>query len=125
VVDWNAHLPATSDGRLPESFYWPRIPPSATTPFAPRRWWNGLRTASAIFGETTTHESHHAAGEDDWVAHTNEVGSRTLLSSANGCLLAGIFRVSRARSPLCESAPAYRAKCAEVAAKGYEGFDLQ
>src|SRR5258707_9845886 len=63
--------------------------------------------------------------EEDWVAHTNEVGSRTLLSSANGWFIGGnIPGKPRAILLYANPAPAYRAKCAEVAAKGYEGFDL-
>src|SRR4029077_19931652 len=30
-----------------------------------------------------------AQAEEDWVTHTNEVGSRTLLSSANGWFIGG------------------------------------
>ncbi len=64
--------------------------------------------------------------EDEWVAHTNEVGSRTLLSSANGWFVGGnIEGKARAFLLYANPAPAYRAKCAEVAAKGYEGFVLQ
>jgi hypothetical protein len=64
--------------------------------------------------------------EDEWVAHTNEVGSRTLLSSANGWFVGGnIQGKARAFLLYAKPAPAYRAKCAEVAAKGYEGFVLQ
>lgn len=64
--------------------------------------------------------------EDEWVAHTNEVGSRTLLSSANGWFVGGnIQGKARAFLLYANPAPAYRAKCAEVAAKGYEGFVLQ
>jgi len=67
-----------------------------------------------------------AQAEEDWVAHTNEVGSRTLLSSANGWFIGGnIPGKPRAILLYANPAPAYRAKCAEVAAKGYEGFDLQ
>ena len=64
--------------------------------------------------------------EDDWVAHTNEVGSRTLLSSANGWFVGGnIEGKARAFLLYANPAPAYRAKCADVAAKGYEGFTLR
>ena len=67
-----------------------------------------------------------AQAEDEWVAHTNEVGSRTLLSSANGWFVGGnIEGKARAFLLYANPAPAYRAKCAEVAAKGYQGFDLQ
>jgi len=36
--------------------------------------------------------------EDEWVAHTNEVGSRTLLSSANGWFVGETLKARRARS---------------------------
>jgi cation diffusion facilitator CzcD-associated flavoprotein CzcO len=64
--------------------------------------------------------------EDDWVAHSQEVGSRTLLSSANGWFVGGNIE-GKARHFLlyANPAPAFRAKIAEAAAKGYEGFDLQ
>ena len=64
--------------------------------------------------------------EDAWVTHTNEVGSRTFLSSANGWFIGGnIPGKARAILLYANPAPAYRAKCAEVAAKGYEGFVLR
>src|SRR5216684_402429 len=67
-----------------------------------------------------------AQAEEDWVTHTNEVGSRTLLSSANGWFIGGnIPGKPRAILLYANPAPAYRAKCTEVAAKGYEGFDLR
>jgi cyclohexanone monooxygenase len=64
--------------------------------------------------------------EDAWVAHANEVGTRTLLSDANSWFVgANIPGKARAILLYANPAPAYRAKCAEVAAKGYEGFVLQ
>jgi hypothetical protein len=48
------------------------------------------------------------------------------LSSANGWFVGGnIEGKARAFLLYANPAPAYRAKCADVAAKGYEGFVLQ
>ena len=58
--------------------------------------------------------------------HSQEVGGRTLLSSANGWFVGGNIE-GKARHFLlyANPAPAFRAKCADAAAKGYEGFILQ
>ena len=64
--------------------------------------------------------------EEAWVAHANEMGSHTFLSASNGWFIGGnIPGKARAILLYANTAPAYRAKCAEVAAKGYEGFELQ
>jgi cyclohexanone monooxygenase len=64
--------------------------------------------------------------EDAWVEHANELGSQTLLSDAKSWFMgANIPGKKRAILLYANTAPAYRAKCAEVAAKGYEGFQLQ
>src|SRR5260370_31077295 len=43
--------------------------------------------------------------EDAWVAHTNEVGSRTLLSSANGWFIGGPSPGRGAHRPLLSHRP--------------------
>jgi len=61
------------------------------------------------------------------VAHVNEVGSQTLLSGTKSWFV-GANIPSKARALIllyANTAPAYRAKCAEVAAKGYEGFAIE
>jgi cation diffusion facilitator CzcD-associated flavoprotein CzcO len=64
--------------------------------------------------------------EQAWVDHTNEVGSKTFLSASNGWFVGGnIPGKPRAILMYANPAPAFRAKCAEVAAHGYEGFSLQ
>jgi cation diffusion facilitator CzcD-associated flavoprotein CzcO len=64
--------------------------------------------------------------EQAWVDHVNEVGSQTLLSDAKSWFVgANIPGKARAILLYANPAPAYRAKCAEVAAKGYEGFVLE
>ena len=67
-----------------------------------------------------------AEAEDAWMDHVNDVGSRTLLTAANGWFIGGNIP-GKPRNILlyANPAPAYRAKCAEVAAKGYQGFALQ
>ena len=64
--------------------------------------------------------------EESWVAHVNEVGSQTLLSGTKSWFVGdNIPGKAHAILLYANTAPAYRAKCAEVAAKGYEGFLLQ
>ncbi len=64
--------------------------------------------------------------EQAWVDHTNEVGSKTFLSASNGWFVGGnIPGKARAILMYANPAPAFRAKCAEVASKGYEGFVLE
>jgi cation diffusion facilitator CzcD-associated flavoprotein CzcO len=64
--------------------------------------------------------------ESTWMDHVNEVGSRTLLTAANGWFIGGNIP-GKPRNILlyANPAPAYRAKCSEVAAKGYQGFALR
>ncbi|MBI3800067.1 MAG: hypothetical protein HY268_24215 [Deltaproteobacteria bacterium] len=58
--------------------------------------------------------------------HANELGALTLLSDANSWFMgSNIPGKKRAILLYANTAPAYRAKCEEVAAKGYEGFQLQ
>jgi cyclohexanone monooxygenase len=64
--------------------------------------------------------------EEAWVEHANELGTHTLLSDANSWFMgSNIPGKKRAILLYANTAPAYRNKCAEVAAKGYEGFLLQ
>jgi len=64
--------------------------------------------------------------EEAWVKHANEMGSHTFLSASNGWFIGGnIPGKARAILLYANTAPAYRAKCDEAAAKGYEGFDLR
>ena len=66
-----------------------------------------------------------AQAEEAWVAHSAEIASHTLLSDAKSWFV-GANIPGKARTLLlyANTAPAYRAKCAEVAANGYEGFVL-
>ncbi|HKA56284.1 MAG TPA: NAD(P)/FAD-dependent oxidoreductase [Candidatus Binatia bacterium] len=64
--------------------------------------------------------------EEAWVEHAAELASHTLLSDAKSWFVgANIPGKARALLLYANTAPAYRQKCAEVAAKGYEGFVLQ
>ncbi len=64
--------------------------------------------------------------EEAWVEHANELGTYTLLSDAKSWFMgSNIPGKKRAILLYANTAPAYRSKCAEVAAKGYEGFLLQ
>jgi cation diffusion facilitator CzcD-associated flavoprotein CzcO len=61
--------------------------------------------------------------EDAWVAHVNEVGNATLYPRAKSWYMgANIPGKPRIFMPYVGGVPAYRQKCDEVAAKGYEGF---
>ncbi|MBI3245516.1 MAG: NAD(P)/FAD-dependent oxidoreductase [Deltaproteobacteria bacterium] len=66
------------------------------------------------------------AAEDAWTEHVAETAARTLLPMANSWFM-GANTPGKKRTFLLYAggSPAYRAKCDEVAAKGYEGFLLQ
>ena len=63
--------------------------------------------------------------EDGWVAHVNEVGHATLYPLANSWYMgANVPGKPRIFMPYVGGVGAYRQKCDDVAAKGYEGFTL-
>ncbi len=63
--------------------------------------------------------------QDAWVEHVNEMAFRTLYPTANSWYMgANIPGKPRVFMPYIGGVGAYRAKCDEVAAKGYEGFAL-
>ncbi|MDO8475733.1 MAG: NAD(P)/FAD-dependent oxidoreductase [Candidatus Rokubacteria bacterium] len=63
--------------------------------------------------------------EDGWVAHVNEVGHLTLYPLADSWYMgANIPGKPRIFMPYIGGVGAYRQKCDDVAAKGYEGFRL-
>ncbi|HUZ13873.1 MAG TPA: NAD(P)/FAD-dependent oxidoreductase [Caulobacteraceae bacterium] len=65
------------------------------------------------------------AAQDAWVAHVNEVAETTLFPLANSWYLgANIPGKPRVFMPYIGGLGVYREKCAEVAANGYEGFQL-
>ena len=67
-----------------------------------------------------------AEAEDEWVNHVNEEGSKILRSQANSWFVgANIPGKARALLTSPDTAPVMRAKRADVAAKGYEGFLLE
>jgi cyclohexanone monooxygenase len=63
--------------------------------------------------------------ESDWVEHVNERAERTLLPEADswytGANIAGKPRVFM---PYAGGVGAYRRRCSEIAASGYDGFVL-
>ena len=64
--------------------------------------------------------------EDAWVNHVNEDGAKILRTQANSWYVgANIPGKARVLLTAPDTAPAMRAKRAEVAANGYEGFLLQ
>ena len=63
--------------------------------------------------------------QDQWVAHVNEVADRTLFPQANSWYVgANIPGKPRVFMPYAGGVVPYRRKCEEVAANGYEGFQL-
>jgi cyclohexanone monooxygenase len=63
--------------------------------------------------------------EDAWVQHTNEVADGTLYPLANSWYVgANIPGKPRVFMPYVGGVTAYKKKCDEVAARGYEGFRL-
>jgi cyclohexanone monooxygenase len=65
--------------------------------------------------------------QEQWVAHVNEVVGGTLMTSANSWYMsANIPGKPRAFLPYLdpEGIGGYRKRCEEIAAKGYEGFEL-
>lgn len=65
------------------------------------------------------------AAEAAWVEHVNEVGNYTLYPLANSWYVgANIPGKPRVFMPYIGGVGPYRKHCAEVAAKGYEGFSL-
>jgi cyclohexanone monooxygenase len=66
-----------------------------------------------------------AEAQDAWVAHVNEVADTTVYPLANSWYLgANVPGKPRVFMPYIGGFPAYQQVCAEVAAKGYEGFRL-
>ncbi len=64
-----------------------------------------------------------AEAEEAWVAHVNEVAHRTLYPKAASWYMgANIPGKPRVFLPYIGGVGAYRQKCDDVAAKGYEGF---
>jgi cyclohexanone monooxygenase len=64
--------------------------------------------------------------EEAWVEHANELTAGTLSAKGNFCFVeANIPGKKRVFLLYANTAPAYRQKCAEAAAKGYDGFLLQ
>jgi cyclohexanone monooxygenase len=64
--------------------------------------------------------------QDQWVAHVNEVADRTLFPQANSWYVgANIPGKPRVFMPYAGGVVPYRRKCEEVAANGYQGFQLR
>ncbi|MCR9267569.1 MAG: cyclohexanone monooxygenase, partial [Alphaproteobacteria bacterium] len=63
--------------------------------------------------------------QDRWVAHVNEVADGTLYPVANSWYVgANIPGKPRVFMPYVAGVGVYRQKCDEVAANGYEGFNM-
>jgi cyclohexanone monooxygenase len=67
-----------------------------------------------------------ALAEQAWVAHTQEVAYSTLFPLADSWYVgANVPGKARVFSPYVGGVGAYRAKCDEVVANGYEGFQIR
>jgi cyclohexanone monooxygenase len=67
-----------------------------------------------------------AEAESSWVAHVNEAANTTLFPEANSWFLgANVPGKPRVFMPYVGGMPAYRQKCDQVAANGYEGCVLK
>ena len=76
-------------------------------------------------GKTTIEATPQA--QEQWVAHVNEIVNSTLMTGANSWYMsANIPGKPRAFLPYLgpEGVGGYRKNCDEIAAKGYEGFEL-
>jgi cation diffusion facilitator CzcD-associated flavoprotein CzcO len=72
-----------------------------------------------------THFEPQLEAEDKWVDHVNEVAHRTLYPSAASWYMgANIPGKTRVFMPYVGGVGTYRLLCEEIAAKGYEGFEL-
>ena len=77
-------------------------------------WEHGIATIEATLD-----------AENAWVDHVNELANATLYPQANSWYLgANVPGKPRVFMPYPGGLRAYRRKCSEVAAAGYEGFDL-
>jgi cation diffusion facilitator CzcD-associated flavoprotein CzcO len=68
------------------------------------------------------------AAEDDWTKHVYDIAELTLLSKTDSWFTGvnqNLPEKKRTFMAYAGGSPAYSAKCDEVAANGYEGFDLQ
>jgi cyclohexanone monooxygenase len=64
--------------------------------------------------------------EDNWVAHNNEVADKTLYPRAASWYMgANVPGKPRVFMPYIGGVGVYRQLCAEIAAKGYEGFGME
>ncbi len=64
--------------------------------------------------------------EDEWTDHVNELAEGSLLSTVDNWFVgANIPGKKRSFLMYTGGSPAYRKKCAEIAARGYEGFTLR
>ena len=73
-----------------------------------------------------THISATTEAEDKWTKHVNEDGAKILRTQADSWFVgANIPGKARALLNAPDTAPVMRAKRAEVAANGYEGFDIR
>ena len=125
-----AHLPRHHDGRVPEPVHdHGAAKPRREKPDDPRlraaRRLDRRLPAAPARQRVAIASSPRRTAEDAWVQHTNEVADGTLYPLANSWYVgANIPGKPRVFMPYVGGVTAYKKKCDEVAAKGYEGFIL-
>jgi cyclohexanone monooxygenase len=86
-------------------------------------WISDCMVHMKSLGKRTIEPAREA--EDAWVDHVNEAAQETLFFEARSWYLgANIPGKPRIFMPYVGGGKVYREKCDEVAAKGYEGFEL-
>ncbi|MDO9711193.1 flavin-containing monooxygenase [Paracraurococcus lichenis] len=86
-------------------------------------WITGLLSHMQARGLTCVEATE--AAQEDWVAHGEEVANRTLYPTAASWYMgANIPGKPRVFMPYIGGVGAYRERCDEIAARGYEGFRL-
>ena len=88
-------------------------------------WVTDCISAMIETGKTTIEAN--AQAQEQWVAHVNEIVGGTLMTGANSWYMsANIAGKPRAFLPYLDPAGVggYRKRCEEIAAKGYEGFEM-
>ena len=86
--------------------------------------WLGDLVHHVVAAGVSTVEATRAA-EDDWVEHVNEIANATLYVQANSWYLgANVPGKPRVFMPYPGGLRAYRRRCTDVAAGGYDGFVL-
>ena len=81
---------------------------------------------AALRGRSATVIEAERAAQDDWVGHVNDLADASLRSTCSSWYIgANVPGKPRVFMPYIGGYPAYAARCAEIAAAGYEGFAIR